>query len=158
MKLNKLYVGIFIFSCTTGAVLTLLLLFSVAKFNSKSVTELFYRNEKYDVEVKFLRIYKRNNTDLAVFEIVNNGLEPLSFMGYNKQDNCYSYIAYRDKIEYADNCSCGTGLGAQSLQSGEKTTFTSKISETKGDFVAGYDFFVKDGRHRKTYWSEIVVR
>ena len=103
------------------------------------------------VEIRFKRIYKYEDVNIAEFELVNGTNEPISYMGYNKNSYCDITFKRGEKLNTVNQCSCGTGLGLQTLPAGETALYTVS------DLVARHHLKLKKQKVAASFKFEVMV-
>jgi hypothetical protein len=100
-------------------------------------TEKVSNNEPFaeqafgNIEIRFKRHLKIEDSNYAEFEIVNRNSLPIGYMGYGKNSHCTTAVKINHKVEQNNLCWCGTGLELQVLRTGETALYQVSESEVR---------------------------
>lgn len=130
---------------------SLLELNSSVSENSPQTNEILTESNSGKVEIRLKRIYKYEDVNIAEFELLNGTNEPISYMGYNKNSYCDITFKRGEKLNTVNQCTCGTGLGLQTLPAGETALYTVS------DLVARYHLKLKKQKVIASFKFEVMV-
>jgi hypothetical protein len=139
---------------------------SLVSETSPQTTEVLPESNSGKVEIRLKRFYKYEDSNVAEFELINGTTEPVTYMGYNKNSYCNVTFRRGDKLNTVNQCTCGTGLGLQTLPAGETALYTVpdvvaryhlKLKKQKITASFGFEVMVGAEKRKQELWTEEVT-